>query len=99
METISIATPNLGLDWPHSLGQSVEWKRSIVLAEGDRFWGPHSLGQSVEWKLFKVLVGSLETILGPHSLGQSVEWKHLYASLIHRSLGIHSEAPLAGAIS
>ena len=39
--------------WPHSLGQSVEWKLTLELKRSDvELCRPHSLGQSVEWKRF-----------------------------------------------
>ena len=65
--------------WPHSLGQSVEWKLGVCLTPSSfSLSRPHSLGQSVEWKLFSGeprRVGLCDT--RPHSLGQSVEWKQV----------------------
>ena len=89
-------------EWgPHSLGQSVEWKRVGPFSPPQRLGitGPHSLGQSVEWKLEDNQYRMIPYFKpGPTRWGNQLNGNFNNLELIRYS-NTELRAPLAGAIS
>ena len=68
-----MVSPNaLQVSWPHSLGQSVEWKHFLTLLASGLECRPHSLGQSVEWKQVQAVSASDFLHLGPTRWGNQL---------------------------